>query len=216
MIPVLRKSLSQIYATEYFIEEFPSGLGIADLIFTKDLNLRDFVLDDFESMFYLNEHFSSANQKICIDEKIRKHSLNKYKVKLALKFLKRLNLINECEEGKFLIDKAFTPSTSEIYSVEAKLKDWRSGLYQAIRYKVFSHKTFLAIDEAFIHRVDKSAFELNNVGLIVVNSEEAKIILDPYKKLPSNLTAFYCFSERFVSYFKDITLPTPVTKAVRV
>lgn len=44
MIPVLRENLAQVYNTEFFLEEFSSGLGIADLVFTtNEINILSLI-----------------------------------------------------------------------------------------------------------------------------------------------------------------------------
>jgi hypothetical protein len=198
MIPVLRKGLCYKYNTEYFIEEFASGLGIADLVFTTEINKREMVLNDFEAMFYLNEYFNKKNKKIVIEDLIKTYSLKKNKTYLAIKFLNCLGLIKEYEEGKYFITDLFTPSTIALYSIEAKIKDWKKGLFQAIRYKTYSHKTFLAISQEFVHRVDQNLLLENNVGLISVDPDNIKVILDPQINLPINKTAYFYLSESFV------------------
>lgn len=199
MIPVLRKSLSQIYKTSYFVEEFSSGMGIADLVFTTGVIKRDRVLLDFQAMYYLNQYFNKKTKNIRINDFIKMYSLDRKKAKLTLNFLRYLDLIKDHEDGTFCVQGLFTPSTKELYSIEAKLKDWRQGLYQAIRYKNYSQKTFLAISQEFIHRVDHSLLAENNVGLISVNCNEATVIIDPRLSVPLNKTAFYYLSENFVS-----------------
>jgi hypothetical protein len=199
MIPVLRKSLSHIYKTQYFVEEFSSGIGIADLVFTTKITKRDKVLLDFQAMYYINQYFNKKPKNISKDDFIKLYSLNRKKAELTISFLRCLGLIKDFENGTFSMQGLFTPSTRELYSIEAKIKDWKQGLFQAIRYKNYSQKTFLAISEQFIHRVDESLLLKNNVGLISVNCNEARIIINPKKNIPSNKTAFYHLSENFAS-----------------
>jgi hypothetical protein len=201
MIPILRDSLSRIFNTNYFIQEFPSGLGVADLVFTTFIQQRSQALQDFESMYYLNKYFSTANMSFCIKETVKKYSLNKLKAKQTIDFLLQLQLLREEEKGKYTVDTVYTPSTGEIFAIEAKLKDWRSGLFQALRYKQFAHKTYLAIDATYSHRVNMPLLKQNNVGLIEVTDTDAKILFTPKNNIPINQTAYYHFSEKFVSRF---------------
>lgn len=200
MIPVLRNSLSRLFQTNYFIEEFASGFGIADLVFVRDLVQRQHVLDDFEAMYYLDRYFN-ADQTFCIDGTIKKYALNKQKAFRTVAFLKQLNLVRENEAGVFTRQDVYSPGTSEIIAIEAKLKDWKAGLHQALRYKLFAQKTFLAIDADYMHRIDLHLLKEQNVGLMAVDPQKATIVFDPSIENPQNKTAFYCFSERFVSHF---------------
>lgn len=199
MIPVLKVSMADIFKTKYFVEEFSSGLGIADLVFAKKIIKRNSVLQDFEAMYYLSEYFNKKMSKIIVEDFIVVNSLKKNKAYQAINFLKLNNLLKDHMDGSFCFKGSFKPSVNEFYSIEAKLKDWKQGLYQALRYKNYSHKTFLAISAEFIHRVDKSLLIENNVGLISVNVDSARIIIQPKSMPPINQTAFYHLSENFVT-----------------
>ncbi|HAF29550.1 MAG TPA: hypothetical protein DCG75_10925 [Bacteroidales bacterium] len=201
MIPVLRDSLSKQFNTEYFVEEFASGLGIADLVFTTRIIKRNASLCDFEAMFYLCEYFSRKNKRINPEEFIKKYSLKKDKTYYALKYLENLDLLTFCDNDTLIIKERFEPSLKEIYSIEAKLKDWKNGFYQALRYKNYSHKTYLAISAEFVHRVDQELLENSNVGLISVFEEKSEIIIDPKLEKPKNKIAYYHLSESFANNF---------------
>lgn len=199
MIPVLKENLSYIYNTEHFVEEFSSGLGIADLVFTtQKVDVRDKMVD-YESMYYILNYFNNTNHIINPAELISKYSLKKGKLYEVISLLKDLKYITDYKEGLFIVLRNYKPCLLDLNSVEAKLGDWKKGFYQALRYKHYSHKCFLAISNEYAHRVDKNLLKTNNVGLISVFPTKIEIILDPLMEEPVNKTAFYFLSENFAS-----------------
>jgi len=199
MIPVLREQLTQVYKTEFFLEEFSSGLGIADLVFTtKKIDVRD-TLVDYESMFYIINYFNIINTKIDPASLISSHNLKKDKFNKVIRFLTDLNFIIWHNDGHFIVKQSFKPCLRNLFSIEAKLLDWKKGFYQAMRYRQYSQKCFLAISKEYAHRVDTKLLETNNVGLISVSPTEIEILINPLYQEPTNTTAFYFLSETFVS-----------------
>ncbi len=199
MIPVLREHLSQIYNTEHFLEEFSSGMGIADLVFTTKDFVRRNTLGDFESMFYLVNYFNGKNRIITVTDTVSKNKLKKEKFLSLIRYLKDLNYIVEYDEGRIVIKQNYKPCLWDLFSVEAKLEDWRKGFYQALRYKHYSNKSFLAISHKYYHRVDKVLLRRNNIGLISVSPNNIDIVINPRKADPINKTAHYYLCESFVS-----------------
>jgi hypothetical protein len=199
MIPILREHLSRIYNTEHFVEEFPCGLGIADLVFTTQEVDDRRTLVDFESMFYITNYFNTKNKKVILSELYSNNNLKKDKFANVVRYLKETNCIIDYNDGQILIQQNYQPCLQDLYSVEAKLSDWKKGFYQALRYKNYSHKSFLAISYEYAHRVDNDLLKTNNVGLISVFPDKIEIVINPHKREPDNTTAFYYSSESFVA-----------------
>lgn len=190
MIPVLRENLAQVYNTEFFLEEFSSGLGIADLVFTtNEINIRDTIVD-YESMFYILNYFDIINVKFNSADFVATHNLKKDKFNKVIRFLTDLNFVVSLSGGYFMVKQCFTPCLQTLYSIEAKLEDWKKGYYQALRYRQYSQKCFLAISKEYVHRVDKELLKANNVGLISVSPSSIETIINPLYQEPTNKTAF--------------------------
>ena len=125
--------------------------------------------------------------------------MKKEKFSILIHFLKELNYIVDYDEFRIIIKQNYQPGLQDLYSIEAKLEDWKSGFYQALRYKHYSHKSFLAISNKYCHRVDKVLLKENNIGLIAVSPNSIDILINPKKTNPINKTAYYYLSEIFVS-----------------
>ena len=69
-------------------------------------------------------------------------------------------------------------------AIEAKLSNWKRGLYQAYRYKEYANKSYVALHSDYIHRARKHIqdFERYNVGLVEVKDNDIEIIFEPKKE----------------------------------
>jgi hypothetical protein len=75
----------------------------------------------------------------------------------------------------------------EICSFELKLKDWRRALYQATRYRSFSHRVFVVMpseraNAAFMYQ---DSFRKANIGLVSHDTTgDSKVLIRPAKRQP--------------------------------
>lgn len=82
-------------------------------------------------------------------------------------------------------------------AVEAKLFDWKSGIKQAIRYKEFSNKVYVAIEETQLEKVDRDTFRRENIGLMTVSKSGVKEIIRPKKEKVEKLDIQYYMTDKF-------------------
>src|SRR5437879_3877964 len=68
------------------------------------------------------------------------------------------------------------------------MKDWRRGLIQANRYKVFANRVYLAVPTSIGHVVNKRMLQKHGIGLISFdpNTNKKRVILSPSKSKPSS------------------------------
>ena len=197
MIPVLRKCLSEKYQTEYFIDEFNSGNGIADLVFTTDdIDSNKNYLLDYELIYIVFKYFNRKNKRIEVKKLFNDTFLTKKQVYNLIHYLLENNVLESIDEGNFYIKQKYSPPIKKIISIEAKLFDWKGGFYQALRYKAYSHKSYLAISKEFAHRVDRDLLNKHNIGLIIVSPEKVDISIKAIKEEPSNAIAHAYLAEK--------------------
>ncbi len=105
-------------------------------------------------------------------------SFLKYKI---LRELKKDKYIVETSNGYYYKVNGWLPLAKDIIAIEAKLKDWKRGFYQANRYKAFADRVYLALPSNTIHLVNKDLLKKHNVGLISFDPETSikKHILEP-------------------------------------
>jgi len=114
-------------------------------------------------------------------------SLLKYNL---LKSLERKKYIKRRGETYYFKVNGWLPLTDEIIAIEAKMKDWRKGFVQAIRYKVFANKVYLAIPAEVEHLVDRKLLKKHKVGLIVldVKRKEKREVISAANIQPLNVS----------------------------
>ena len=75
----------------------------------------------------------------------------------------------------------------EICSFELKLKNWQRALYQATRYRSFSHRVFVVMPpcSAELAYAQKHRFEKANIGLVAHDtSGQSRILVRPKSRRP--------------------------------
>lgn len=195
MIPVIKEFFNERLNQSLSVEELNTGIGIADIVFTDKIYKRDYYFDNFELLFHTLTLINRRNKKIYeIDFTTR---FSKKQINSIIEKYLSLELIEEYDSEYYYVKNKLTPTITEFYAIEAKLKDWKSGLYQAMRYKNFAQKSFLALSSEYIHRVDKNLLIENNIGLISVAIENTRIIINPRKDNPNDKVAFYYLGDKF-------------------
>ncbi len=200
MIPVLRDKLGVVFNTNFFIEEFRSGNGIVDLVFTTNNFYNRKILNnfDFETVYFLTNFLNRKNRKLTLEILFSESSLQKIKIKLILNYLLSSGHIKE-KDDHYVVIETYKTALTDLISIEAKIKDWKKGFYQAMRYKYFSNMSFLAISAEYLHRVNLGLLKSNNVGLIAVSRDDLQLIYKPRKKCPTNKISFNYLCEYFIS-----------------
>lgn len=200
MIPVLKKCLSEKYQTEYFVDEFNSGNGIADLVFTTEqiCNNKKYLLD-YELIHVVLKYFNRKNKTIEFKRLYKDTFLTKKQAYNLIDYLLENDILESTDEGKYFIKKRYSPPIKKMISIEAKLYDWKNGFYQALRYKAYSHKSYLAISEEFAHRVDKDLLKKHNIGLIIVSPMKIVFSVNTTNEEPLNSVAQAYLSEKMAN-----------------
>ncbi len=195
MIPIIKSFFKERFKQSLSVEELNTGIGIADIVFSKKINKREYYFNNFELLFHTLTLLNRKNKKISEFDFVTRFS--KRQVNSIIDKYISMELIDYFGSDYFYVKNRLNPTVSEFYAIEAKLKDWKNGFYQALRYKNFAQKTFLALSSEYIHRVDKDLFKMNNVGLISVTKDKASIIIYPKKKAPNDRIAYYYLGEMF-------------------
>lgn len=81
----------------------------------------------------------------------------------------------------------------EIWSYELKLRDWRRALYQATRYRAFSHRSFVVMptERVASARAAAARFRLAGVGLASFDLEQGfRVLVMPRRIVPRSSLLF--------------------------
>ena len=115
------------------------------------------------------------------------------------------NFIKPIAPNKYKIIKEYSTITDTVISIEAKLKNWKQALKQAVRYKKFSHYSFVLMDEKFSKPAlsNLDIFSSQNIGFITMNEAEYSIHYIPEKKIIKDRSPYYVrLNEAAYSFFK--------------
>ncbi len=205
MIPILKKYLWKKYNTSFFIDEFDGWNGIADLVFSLDIDFEKWLILDYGTLFIVNKHFNRINKIIDVNYLLRNTSLSRKKIDWLLNFLEEFDYISRVDDKKYIIKNRYLPWVKKIISIEAKLKDWKSWIFQAIRYKSYSDESYLAISKEFSHRVDIDFLKENNIWLIEVSIDWVFIKHKPKNNKDKNNLIYTFNSNKFSNYFYNLT-----------
>ncbi|MBI5021136.1 MAG: hypothetical protein HZB59_06855 [Ignavibacteriales bacterium] len=181
-------------------KEIGVGHGVADLvllrkskIFTRRVGIRKSYMQLSpllrEEYFRTLRFISEGPRKTSLDSLIKKTHLSRSLLKYSiLKSLEQNGYVKSVGKNYYFKINGWIPLASELIAIEAKLKDWRRGLVQANRYKVFANKVYLAVPSSIAHLVNKKMLQKHGLGLISFDQESNKksILLSPYKSTPSN------------------------------
>ncbi|RYF28869.1 MAG: hypothetical protein EOO17_03830 [Chloroflexi bacterium] len=215
MIPILKHGLGMFpISTKNSIvqlEEFSAGTGISDLtVFSIDKRILK------ERRTKIGRPLTARNQIKVLTAILSKedNSLDSLKartklsiptIKKVIDSLKNAGVVTE-NDGMYSTDYNLKSATSEnIIAIEAKVKDWKSGLQQAMRYKEYADYSYLAIYEANINSCLKNikTFEQLGIGIIGVYDEGVTVHLKAKQsdmtKSESKILAF----ERMISVIDE-------------
>ncbi len=195
MLPVIEQAFYQKFDNAKFIREFNSGNGISDLtVATPNDEKPSVSINNYSEMYYLINFLNRKGKVIHPEKLVSNKNLNS---KTFLSLITKLldgGYVSE-REGCYIVERLYKSPIKNIISIEAKLSKWKEGYYQALRYKCFSHKSYLAVSAKYIKNVDIDLFRQDNIGLISVMENDIKIIYNPKREIPKDTIAFYHLSE---------------------
>ncbi|WP_058303000.1 hypothetical protein [Gorillibacterium timonense] len=181
----LVQRLVQHYNRNFTIQEIGVGYGISDLLIIRNQSeLNRFICE--RNGIYLKhldevKVFDYIRKRKSVEVEELHNTLFISKQRLKYNILKRLEEIGAVlmVENTYIRNQDFTLFNPNVTAIEAKLEDWTKGLAQAIRYQRFANKSYLALDEQYVHRADQSECKRFKVGLISVGSRVREIIEAP-------------------------------------
>lgn len=84
--------------------------------------------------------------------------------------LRESSVVEQRSTDSFAVAPAWREILPEVVTVEAKVTDWQSALQQAIRNRIFAHRSYVALPEPVATRVANAAgFVLHGVGVLAVS-----------------------------------------------
>jgi hypothetical protein len=197
MIPVIEEYKADIFPSKNpeVAEEVNSGFGIADIVlFNLDNDtikrrqrsrlpsIKSYeILETFSVVNTLSEPELSITHlynSLPYSEKVFKEKI--------LHFLTSTGVADNIDNTSLRFNYRYESPLKEIVAIEAKVSNWKRGLYQAYRYRQYADLSYLALHSQYIDRAKQNLnlFEDLNVGLIRVDDlkNELEIIYMPIRE----------------------------------
>jgi hypothetical protein len=122
-------------------------------------------------------------------------------VRKELGLLQKMRMIQIGRDGNVSIPRAIRPPFKQIEAFEVKVKDWKSGIYQARNYKSFAHKVsvVLPLTRAQTLKNRLAVFRRMRVGLAGISpSGELKWLLKPRHHKPISSSRHFLATMRLL------------------
>jgi hypothetical protein len=173
-------------------QEIGVGYGVADLVLIRKskINARHVALRQSyrqTSPLLKEEYFRALSfipdkpNKTSIETLVKRTHLSRSFLKYSiLRTLQKRGYIKSDGKSYYFKINGWVPLASELIAVEAKMRDWKRGLVQANRYKVFANRVYLAVPSSIQHLVDRQMLRKHRIGLISFDTKNnTKRILFP-------------------------------------
>lgn len=132
------------------LEQFAVGMTIPDLLIIQHKQLRHpkrTEISYFESSVLAELHYQGPKDEIKMSEALFSRPAT---VTSALLRLERLGAVARAETGEFCAIEGVIPNECQIISIEAKLRNWKEALSQALAYLRFSDYSYIALPEPLV------------------------------------------------------------------
>lgn len=219
-------------------KEVKTKHGFADLVLSKlntqkaKLRLEHNQLSSIpaQSYFFVLKKIpdqNSSKKPISISDLLSQTGLSnntlKYKM---LPYLTQHGYLKIISGNYYYKINGWVPLADEHIAVEAKLYDWKAGIFQALRYRSFAQKSYLAVPEETAHLVDINMLQKFNIGLISHNysTKVTNILYECSNEDPWNADMSNYVSELFwkdlietrLEILSSITLPERFQKFINL
>lgn len=185
MLPILSANKAKLGAFDFEASELASGYGIADLVFynLKPNARRKRPITSLDALRLLTELKKFEDDTVSVTTLRNKLTFSSNKNEV-ITYLLQEGYLDEVNEEQYKRAYDYTVGFSEVIAIEAKLKDWKRGLYQAYRYRDFANESYLALYSPYLHRALKNLdeFKKYNVGLIEVTESNLNIVFRPQRE----------------------------------
>jgi DNA-binding HxlR family transcriptional regulator len=203
----LKYNIGKSPAPFFLVEEFDSYCGIADIVVgtglplePQDLSRKTINWNWVRPIFDLSE-----DQEIEMDGFIQTYGISKTTAKARLKEYSEAGFLEKISKGHYRVVREYKLVTETIISIEAKLSNWQRALHQAIRYKRFSNKSYVLLDNKYIKPALKNihAFQERNIGLMSMASDGYTIHYSPKDEDVPRTHSFFRLNEAAFDCFKE-------------
>lgn len=168
----------------------PLGSGMPDLVIVKCnpkvTSLANFDLPDSHILSYLHSVRRASSETIT--KRVGGH---KKKTLRCLDELVNANavLVNS---NTYSLSPHWRDILPEVITIEAKVQNWKRAVEQALRNRIFAHKSYVAFPFLVAERVRNEAiFQNYGIGLLSVRNDDVKVIRRAHSRQPRVWSYYY-------------------------
>jgi len=202
----LKYDIGSSRSTYFLMEEFNSHCGIADIVLGTylPLEVQEFTRKGIHWNWVRPIYDLIENQEIDMNGFIETYGISKSTASARFREYSEAGFLKEVSKGQYRVVREYKLITDTIISIEAKIKNWKRALQQAIRYKRFSNKSYVLLDRKYISSALKNIhiFQERNVGLLSMENEDYEIHYSPNSNDAPQTHSFFRLNEAALDCFK--------------
>ena len=158
-------------------KEIHMGIGVPDISINIGAPKSMTLLSDYYLLLFVE--YLSKNSGVTLCNLSECLSIDKSKAQSYLNQLVAKKIVVQKKDLIYINRKIFGLNLGKTISIEAKIKDWKSGILQAQRYLMFSDYSYLALPNDKIRNVDLEQLNRVGIGLLSVNSIKVEEVVTP-------------------------------------
>jgi len=179
-----------------YTNESRMGIGIPDISLNIGANNRLTPINDYFMLSILN--YINKNQIASFMEIQDEILLSFEKVKQYIIALEKLNLIKIKHDYVQIIKDVFLSKLGTTFSIEVKIKDWKTANLQAQRYLCFSDYSYIAMPDKYIQNIKTDLFKESGIGILSVRDGKVDEILTAKKSKTCELILKYIITSKII------------------
>lgn len=160
-----------------YAKEIRMGIGVPDVSINIGAYKSMALITDYYLLLILE--YLNNNKHVTINEIAEYFSFDKIKAINYIDKLQNERIITQSGNRICVRRKIFGLNLGRTISIEAKLKDWKSGILQAERYLMFSDYSYLALPKDKIKNVNLNYLNKTGIGLLSVDSTNIEEVIKP-------------------------------------
>lgn len=202
----LKSDLGKPAPQFFMVEEFDSHCGVADIVMgtyrpleRQELSRKTINWNWVRPIFNFTE-----DQEFEMNCFIQMYGISETTARARLKEYSEAGFLKKVSKKQYKVVREYKLITDAVIAVEAKLKNWKRALHQAIRYQRFSNKSYVLLDRKHVKPalINIRLFQERNIGLLSMDSEGYKIHYSPTVKDAPQTHSFFRLNEAAFDYFK--------------
>lgn len=179
-----------------YTKEVRMGIGVPDISINIGANKSMALISDYY-LLSLIEYINDKN-RATVCELAEYFSFDKPRIQSYLNQLIKEKIITQNNNVVYKNRKILGLNLGKTISIEAKIKDWKSGILQAERYLMFSDFSYLALPEEKIRNVNLTELNESGIGLISVKDNGLEEVVKPRQSLECEYKQKYMITSSII------------------